>query len=70
MIVLTTRSMSCLTERSRPLVPMWPRKYLETTTFVASWLQEVGTSTSVCSNTLLPLSLEIDAVRVSQVTSS
>ena len=27
---------------SRPGVPMWPRKYLLTTTLVASWLQDVG----------------------------
>ena len=38
--MLTTRSMSCLTLCSRPGVPMWPRKYLLTTTFVASWLHD------------------------------
>jgi hypothetical protein len=62
--------MSWRTLFSRPGVPMWPRKYLETTTLVASWLQKAGTSTSVCSKTLLPDSLLIDAVRVSQATSS
>jgi hypothetical protein len=29
-----------------------PRKYLLTTTLVASWLQNAGTSTSFCSNTV------------------
>ena len=62
--------MSCLTLVSRSGVPMWPRKYLLTTTFVASWLQKLGTSTSFCSKTLLPVSLWIPAVRRSQVISS
>src|SRR5471030_1679928 len=34
-IVSTTRPMSCLTLRSRSGVPIWPRKYLETTMLVA-----------------------------------
>ena len=69
-MVSTTRSMSCLTLCSRCGEPMWPRKYLLTTTFVASWLQKVGTSTSACSKTALPDSLEMLAWRISHVTSS
>ncbi len=42
----------------------------DTTTLVASWDQKFGTSTSFCSKTLLPLSLEMPAVRYSQVISS
>src|SRR5882762_10455666 len=49
-IVLTTRPMSCLTLLSRPGVPSCPRKYLETTMLVACWDQNLGTSTSRCSN--------------------
>ena len=49
---------------------MWPRKYLLTTTLVASWLQATGTSMSVCSNTVLPDSLEMFAVRISHAISS
>ena len=69
-MLLTTRSMSWRTLCSRSGVPMWPRKYLLTTTLVASWDQNVGTSTSFCSNTVLPDSLEMPAVRYSQVISS
>src|SRR4051812_40989787 len=69
-MVLTTRSISCLTLRSRCGVPMWPRKYLLTTTLVASWLQNEGTSTSVCSKTILPDSFLISALRRSHVISS
>ena len=69
-MLLTTRSMSCRTLCSRSGVPTWPRKYLLTTTLVASWLQKLGTSTSFCSNTVLPVSLEMPAVRYSQVISS
>jgi hypothetical protein len=69
-MLLTTRSMSCLTELSRSGVPTWPRKYLLTTTFVASWLQLFGTSTSFCSKTVLPVSLEMAAVRSSHSISS
>ena len=68
--MLTTRSISCLTLCSRSGVPTWPRKYLLTTTLVASWLQEAGTSTSFCSKTVLPVSLEMPAVRYSHVISS
>ena len=68
--MLTTRSISWRTLCSRSGVPTWPRKYLLTTTLVASWLQDAGTSTSFCSNTVLPLSLEMPAVRYSQVISS
>src|SRR4051812_6350415 len=57
LIVLTTRSMSCRALVSRSGVPRWPRKYLLTTTLVASWLQKLGTSTSFCSNTTFPDSL-------------
>ena len=57
--------MSCRTLCSRSGVPTWPRKYLLTTTLVASWLQNAGTSTSFCSNTVLPVSLEMPAVRYS-----
>ena len=69
-MVLTTRSMSCLTLCSRSAVPTWPRKYLLTTTLVASWLQKEGTSTPFCSKTVLPDSLAMLASRRSQVTSS
>ncbi len=55
---------------SRSGVPTWPRKYLQTTTLVASWLQNAGTSTSFCSNTVLPVSELMPAVRYSQVISS
>ena len=68
--MLTTRSMSCLTLVSRSGVLRWPRKYLDTTTFVASCDQKFGTSTSFCSKTLLPDSLAMPAVRYSQVISS
>ena len=40
--MLTTRSISWRTLVSRSGVPRWPRKYLLTTTLVASWLQNVG----------------------------
>ncbi len=46
-MVLTTRSISWRTLVSRSGVPRWPRKYLLTTTLVASWLQNAGTSTSL-----------------------
>ena len=69
-MVLTTRSMSWRTLVSRSGVLRWPRKYLLTTTLVASWLQKSGTSTSFCSKTVLPVSLAMPAVRYSQVISS
>jgi hypothetical protein len=64
-MVRTTRPMSWRTLDSRSGVPMWPRKYLETTTFVAIWDQNFGISTSFCSNTRPPLSLEMAALRSS-----
>ena len=69
-MVLTTRSINCFTLRSRAGVPTWPRKYLLTTTLVASWLQNDGTSMSSWTKTVLPLSFLISAVRSSQVISS
>src|SRR2546429_9973113 len=69
-MLLTTRSMSCLTLDSRSGVPTCPRKYLDTTTLVASWLQNLGTSTSFCSKTVLPVSEEMAAVRSSHSISS
>src|ERR1043165_5174881 len=69
-IVFTTRPMSCLTLRSRSGVPIWPRKYLETTMLVACCDQDRGISTSRCSKTTLPFSLPITAERVSHSTSS
>ncbi len=41
-IVSATRSIICLTERSRSGVPRWPRKYLLATTLVARALQLLG----------------------------
>ena len=41
-MVSATRSMSWRTEVSRSGVPMPPRKYLETTTLVAIWVQDCG----------------------------
>src|SRR5262245_52898190 len=49
---------------------MWPRKYLETTTLVASWDQLLGISTSVCSKTTSPFSFLIWAERSSHSTAS
>src|SRR6478735_11499010 len=69
-IVLTTRSMSWRTLVSRSGVSRWPRKYLLTTTLVASCDQKFGTSTSFCSKTLFPDSLPMLASRRSQVISS
>ncbi len=62
--------MSWRTLVSRSRVPRWPRKYLLTTTLVASWLQNAGTSTPFCSKTSLPDSLPMAAVRISQGISS
>ena len=42
MIVSTTRPISCLTLRSRSGVPIWPRKYFETTMLVACCDQDFG----------------------------
>ena len=56
-IVSTTRPISCLTLRSRSGVPIWPRKYFETTMLVACCDQDFGISTSRCSKTTSPRSL-------------
>src|SRR5439155_1644699 len=69
-IVRTTRPINCLTLRSRSGVPRTPRKYLETTTLVATCDQVVGISTSCCSKTTSPFSLVMEASRVSHWTSS
>src|SRR5437016_4403561 len=69
-MVRTTRPISCLTLRSRSGVPSTPRKYFETTTFVATCDQVVGISTSCCSKTTSPFSLVMLASRVSHWTSS
>src|SRR5436190_2178618 len=53
-MVWTTRPMSWRTDFSRSGSPMWPRKYLETTTLVAICDQNFGISTSFCSNTTAP----------------
>src|SRR5438874_6691916 len=50
--------------------PSTPRKYFETTTFVATCDQVVGISTSCCSKTTSPFSLVMLASRVSHWTSS
>ena len=57
--------MSWRTDDSRSVVPMWPRKYFETTTFVAICDQNFGISTSFCSKTMPPLSLAMAAERTS-----
>ncbi len=69
-MVVTTRPMSCLTLRSRSGVSIWPRKYFETTMFVACCDQAFGISTSRCSKTTSPFSLPITAERSSHSTSS
>src|ERR1700674_5037665 len=69
-MVRTTRPISCLTLRSRSGVPSTPRKYLETTTLVATCDQPAGISTSCCSKTTSPFSLVMEASRVSHWTSS
>src|SRR5918998_4795175 len=69
-MVSTTRPISCLTLRSRVGVPRVPRKYFETTMFVASWDQNLGISTSRCSKTTSPFSLPMTADRSSHSISS
>src|SRR5688500_520064 len=69
-IVSTTRPISCLTLRSRSGLPICPRKYFETTMFVACWDHDFGISTSRCSKTTFPFSLPITAERISHSTSS
>src|SRR2546421_7321895 len=61
-MVSQTREMTCLTLVSRRGDPRGPRKYLLTTTLVAICDQDTGTSTSRCSKTVSPFSLEMDAV--------
>src|SRR6185295_16230746 len=68
-IVLTTRPMSCLTERSRSGELTCPRKYFETTMLVACCDQVFGISTPRCSNTTVPFSLPMIASRKSHSTS-
>src|ERR1051326_4115929 len=60
--------MSCRTLVSRSGVPRWPRKYLEATTLVASWVQVLGTSISYCSKTTSPSPPVMTAERFSQST--
>ena len=62
--------MSCLTLRSRVGDSIGPRKYLETTMFVACCDQKDGISTSRCSNTTSPCSLPINATLDSHSISS
>src|SRR5262249_11417334 len=69
-MVVTTRPISWRTLRSRCGVPSGPRKYLDTTTLVASCDQAFGISTSRCSKTTSPPSPWITAARVSHSTSS
>ena len=69
-MVSATRSIICLTERSRWGVPSWPRKYLLATTWVASCDQDLGISRSFCSKTTLPRSLVMAASRSSHSTVS
>src|SRR4029453_16401700 len=64
-IVLTTRPISCFTERSRSGDPTWPRKYFETTMLVACCDQDFGISTPRCSKTTVPFSLPMMASRKS-----
>src|SRR3989338_2888425 len=69
LMVLATRSMSDLTDRSRVGLPSAPRKYFDTTTLVAVCDHGFGISTSVCWKTISPRSLVIAEVLSSQVTS-
>src|SRR6185436_712162 len=62
-MVLTTRPMSCFTERSRSGEPTCPRKYFETTILVDCCDQAFGISTPRCSKTTLPFSLPMIASR-------
>ena len=55
---------------SRSGEPSLPWKYLLATMLVAVCDQSAGTSTSRCSKMMLPLSLPMEAVRISQRTSS
>src|SRR5829696_2056688 len=53
-IVSATRSITCLSDLSRPRVPSVPRKYFWATMFVALSDQVVGNSTFFCSNATVP----------------
>ena len=55
MIVSATRSIICLTLRSRSGVPSGPRKYFCATIVVAFIDQAAGNSTSRCSNAAVPV---------------
>src|SRR6185437_15246756 len=69
-MVSTTRCTSCDTLVSRSGDPSLPWKYLLATMLVAVCDQSTGTSISRCSKMTAPLSLPIEAVRVSHWTSS
>jgi hypothetical protein len=66
----TTRAIRPRTLLSRSGVPIWPRKYLLATMFVAVWLQVDGVSMLCCSKTGRPRSSLMTADRISHVTSS
>jgi hypothetical protein len=53
-MVSATRSIICLTERSRFGVPSVPRKYFCATIWVAIIDQDEGNSTPRCSNETVP----------------
>src|ERR671913_2292494 len=67
-IVVTTRPISCLTDRSRSGDPTCPRKYFETTMLVACCDHNFGISTWRCSKTICPFSLPMTASRKSHST--
>src|SRR4030088_3547077 len=69
-MVSATLEIICFTLAPPRGAPSAPRKYLLTTTLVAICDQKAGISQSVCSNTVSPFSLPIDAVRFSHRTSS
>src|SRR5213080_3058647 len=69
-MVSTTRCTNCATLVSRSGDPSLPWKYLLATMLVAVCDQSTGTSMSRCSKITEPLSLPIDAVRVSHWISS
>ena len=69
-MVPETRWMTWRTLVSRSGVPTPPRKYLETTTFVAVGDQNTGTSIPFCSKTISPFSFVIEASRRSHDTAS
>ena len=65
-----TREINCRALDSRSGVPNWPRKYFDTTTFVAVCDHAFGTSTPCCSNTVSPFSFAMTASRTSHSTRS